>query len=97
MQPLESLPLHEIGFLDVSRRAGSAIVARPMSVAEGASAIFAHSFYGSDAIDDWKRGLASAVEGARTLTGYELAMPAGLPALQTAAAELVRRGSLRSI
>ena len=63
-------------------------------VRDAASAIFRNAFYGSDLAEDWRRQLRSAAAVAAQVAAYELTMPEGLPALEGAAGEIVRRGSL---
>lgn len=91
------VPLGEMGFIDVSRRAGESIDPVPLTSLEVASAIFRNSFYGSDAPEDWIRRLRNAASVARRIHAYDLEMPRGIPTLEQAAADFVRRGALAAL
>ena len=90
------LVLREIGLIGAARRAGERIVALPLTPLAGAGGIFRNAFYGSDVSGDWERQLRRAAEIAHRVVTYDLTMPAGTAPLAAAAAEVVRRGSLRS-
>jgi hypothetical protein len=89
--------VRELGFIDVSRRTGNTFQGTPLSPIAAAAAIFRNSFYGSDVGADWQRQLTAAVAVARGLDAYALATPDGLASLETAAVDLVGRGSIRSL
>jgi hypothetical protein len=98
---LDTLPvingatLTEIGFLDAARRSGSEINSCAQIPLENTGAIFRNSFYGSDVGEDWARQLHTAAALAAVVRGQALSMPEGLTALDVAATNIVRRGSLR--
>ncbi len=92
----QPLALREIGFIDATRRKGGEIAAVPLTPLAGAAGVFRNTFYGSDVSGDWARQLHLAGEIAHRVATYELTMPAGTERLPAAAANLARRGSLRS-
>jgi hypothetical protein len=92
-----SMVIREVGFLSADRRIGQTISAVRLEPLDTASALFQNSFFGADVAAQWARRLQLAAHLAGNLPGYQLSMPGGLVPLDTAAAELFRRGSLRSL
>ena len=91
----ETMPVRELCFLDQSRRSGDAIVTSAIGRAEAARAIFATTFCGSAAPEDWERHLKNASTTARHVSAYEIGLPAGLVALDAALRSAFRRATLR--
>jgi len=91
-----AVPIREIGFIDVNRRAGATISAAALTKLDGSGALFRNSFCGSDAAADWKRNLRCATAIADRIAAYDLTMPAGLAALDNAASAMMATRSLRS-
>ena len=91
-----AVPIREIGFIDVTRRAGASISAAALTTLDASGALFRNSFCGSDAAADWKRNLRRATAIADGIAAYDLIMPAGLGALDAAARAVLAAGSLRS-
>jgi hypothetical protein len=91
-----AVPIREIGFIDVTRRAGASISAATLTTLDASGALFRNSFCGSDAAADWKRNLRRATAIADGITAYDLTMPADLAALDVAANTVLAARSLRS-
>jgi hypothetical protein len=89
------LPLAEIGFLDCQRREGEEMAARHLMSLDTAGRLIGSIFLGSDAPADWARQVERAAAIASTTPAFELTMPGTLPALATAATDLVARGTIR--
>jgi hypothetical protein len=92
----ETMPLAEIGFLDVRRRTRGSFAARALSETETAAAAFRNAFYGSDANADWIRHLRTAASIGRTVSGFDLSLPDGIDRLDEAARWLMQAGSLQT-
>jgi hypothetical protein len=88
--------VREIGLLDAAARAAGEPAATPLSRLAAAGALFRHSFYGSDAADDWRRQLDAAARLARAVDACDLRLPEGLGPLAAAAARIAARGALRA-
>jgi hypothetical protein len=90
-----SLPLREIGFLDLRRRFGNRYAVTPLTPVGAAGAVFRNTFYGSDMPGDWMRLLnVAAVIGMR-IRGSDLVLPDGLDRLRNVAQLLTAAGTLR--
>lgn len=89
-----SLPLRELGALDVARRRGARVAASRLAQHDAATAVFRQMFWGSDAITDWRRLLNESVTLASHVSVYELELPNGLHELDRAVSEIVARRTL---
>lgn len=89
-----SLPLRELGALDVSRRRGTQVAASKLARQDAATTVFRQMFWGSDAITDWRRLLGESVALASRISVYELELPNGLHELDRALSEVVARRTL---
>jgi hypothetical protein len=92
----DAVPIREIGFIDVARRAGASISAAALTTLDASGALFRNSFCGSDAAADWKKNLRCATAIADCIAAYDLTMPTGLGALDAAASAVQAARSLRS-
>jgi hypothetical protein len=88
------LPVLEIGFLDASRRSGQSFATVRLGDAAAAKATFSNAFHGSDSSADWRQQLEIACVAVRGLAGFDVTVPADLPALEAASADLARAGTL---
>ena len=90
-----TIPLSEIGLVDVGRRRGQRIDARLLQPLNGASAIFRNGFYGSDGPEAWRRQLQASAQTSLHVRAYELDMPEGVALLDKATEHIISTGSLR--
>jgi hypothetical protein len=90
------LPLSEIGFLDVRRRAGESYLGKALRPWETAGLVFRNSFHGSADPQAWIRGLERAAKIGTASSGVELRLPDGLGRLEVEMRRVGGAASLRS-
>jgi hypothetical protein len=84
-RPGPEIPLAAIWFVDRSRREGPALRQRPFTAIDGALALLANNFLGSDTPESWRRHVRETHAIARQLALWEVTMPDGLGQLAAAA------------